>query len=349
MSGRRRHSALEPPRTSGRRCCANLRATDAAVRRNDRGRQRIDRRFGRSAPKRAGRARAAAGRNLGFAAAVNRGIEAAASGLDRDPEQRRDAGCLVAARTLLTAAERGDAWFATGKILRAGDPAVIDGTFDEISRGRLRLALRVRESPIRPVWNQPAPIRFAPDDRGAVPARPVSSRSACWMNASDRIWKTSISGCAARSPGAAGVYVPGGRRLSSGQRHPGRVEFGHSAADLPQPGPVGSKALPGTAVAGRFWQDNCCGDSGASSWKGCCLSARQVRRVVGCPVDERRESVQSKSRLRTILEASEQAHSRARAADRFRLVLEGLLLAAAAVIVTYNSGTVIEHCLEASR
>ncbi len=98
------------------------------------------------------------GRNLGFAAAANRGIEAARADvvailnndvtLDREWLDRMLAGM-------------GNASFATGKILRASDPSRIDGAFDEISRA----ACPYRGGAGKPdsaFWNQPRVIRFAP-------------------------------------------------------------------------------------------------------------------------------------------------------------------------------------------
>jgi GT2 family glycosyltransferase len=76
----------------------------------------------------------AMGRNAGFAAAVNRGIEESRGEwlavLNSDVEMAPD---YLA--TLLAAAEAGDAWFATGKILAAGSADRIDGTFDAMCRG----------------------------------------------------------------------------------------------------------------------------------------------------------------------------------------------------------------------
>lgn len=100
------------------------------------------------------------GRNLGFARAVNRAIEAtqadwvAIMNNDVTLEQR----WLV---ELLDAAEHGNAWFATGKILRTQDSSVLDGAFDEISRGACacRCGSGKADSPI---WNEARPIRFAP-------------------------------------------------------------------------------------------------------------------------------------------------------------------------------------------
>jgi len=99
------------------------------------------------------------GTNLGFAAAVNRGIEAARTDwiaiLNNDVTFAPDW-----LETLLAAAEREGGWFATGKTVRAGDPAVIDGTFDEISRGACACRCGSGQ-PDGPVWNQPRRIRFA--------------------------------------------------------------------------------------------------------------------------------------------------------------------------------------------
>jgi GT2 family glycosyltransferase len=105
------------------------------------------------------------GRNLGFAAAVNRGIEAA-----RNESTRADWIAILNndvtlapdwLATLLAAAEEEGAWFATGKTLMGADPSRIDGTFDAISRGAC--ACRCGSgSADGPVWNQPRRIRMAP-------------------------------------------------------------------------------------------------------------------------------------------------------------------------------------------
>ena len=80
--------------------------------------------------------------------------------LDRDPEQRCDPGARLAGE-LLAAAEKEQAWFATGKTLMAGDPSRIDGAFDAISRGAC--AYRCGSGkPDGPFWNQPRRIRMAP-------------------------------------------------------------------------------------------------------------------------------------------------------------------------------------------
>jgi GT2 family glycosyltransferase len=100
------------------------------------------------------------GRNLGFAAAVNRGIEAADAEwvaiLNNDVTLEPD---WLA--KLLEAAAQQDIWFATGKILQAANHQLVDGTFDEISRGGC--ASRCGSGkPDGPAWNQTRRIRVAP-------------------------------------------------------------------------------------------------------------------------------------------------------------------------------------------
>jgi len=98
------------------------------------------------------------GQNVGFAAAVNRGIESAEADwvaiLNNDVTFEPDW-----LEKLLAAPE--DGWFASGKLLQAGDPSRLDGTFDEISRGAC--ASRCGSGkPDGPAWNQARWIRFAP-------------------------------------------------------------------------------------------------------------------------------------------------------------------------------------------
>jgi len=99
-------------------------------------------------------------RNLGFAAAVNRGVEKANADwiaiLNNDVTLAPD---WLA--QLLTAAEKEQACFATGKTLRAGDSSRIDGAFDAISRGAC--AYRCGSGkPDAPFWNESRRIRMAP-------------------------------------------------------------------------------------------------------------------------------------------------------------------------------------------
>jgi len=98
--------------------------------------------------------------NLGFAAAVNRGVAATRADwiaiLNNDVTL--DPRWL---ETLLNNAERQGAWFACGKILRASDPTIVDATFDEISRGAC--AWRCGSGRLdAPVWNELRTIHMAP-------------------------------------------------------------------------------------------------------------------------------------------------------------------------------------------
>ncbi len=100
------------------------------------------------------------GRNRGFAAAVNAGIAAARTDwiaiLNNDVTL--EAGWL---ETILAAAKNDNAWFASGKILRADDPTMIDATFDEVSRAACAWRCGAGRKDARP-WNQPRLIRIAP-------------------------------------------------------------------------------------------------------------------------------------------------------------------------------------------
>lgn len=99
-------------------------------------------------------------RNLGFAAAVNRGVEASRSDwigiVNNDVTLAPDW-----LEVLLSAASRDDVWFATGKILSAHNPAILDGAFDEVSRGACAARCGAGK-PDAAVWNQPRNIRCAP-------------------------------------------------------------------------------------------------------------------------------------------------------------------------------------------
>ncbi len=98
--------------------------------------------------------------NRGFSAAVNRGIQAARSPaiavLNNDLELGPDW-----LPKLSLALDQPQIWFATGKLLRASDKHIIDGSFDAICRGGC--SWRCGEGKADgPVWNTPRTIQMAP-------------------------------------------------------------------------------------------------------------------------------------------------------------------------------------------
>ena len=98
--------------------------------------------------------------NLGFARAVNRGLEACRTEwiavLNNDVRLERRW-----LKRLLDQAIAATAWFATGKLLSAADNSKLDGTYDAVCRGAC--AWRCGHGrPDAPLWNQGGVIRFAP-------------------------------------------------------------------------------------------------------------------------------------------------------------------------------------------
>src|SRR5712691_6043137 len=145
------------------------------------------------------------GSNLGFAAAANRGVEAArtdwVSILNNDVTL--DAGWL---EKLVDAAEREHAWFATGKILRAGDRSRLDGAFDEISRGACACRCGAGK-PDAPLWDQPRRIRIAPMT-AAVFRRELFGEIGCLDESFKSYLEDVDFGLRCALAGRDGVYVP---------------------------------------------------------------------------------------------------------------------------------------------
>jgi GT2 family glycosyltransferase len=145
------------------------------------------------------------GRNTGFAAAVNRGIRESGGEwiavFNSDVEPAPDY-----LETLRAAAEREDAWFATGKILTAGTKDRIDGTFDALSRGATAWRVGSGRSD-GPVFSSPRAIFSAPWTAALFRAElfrrvgMLESRFESYLEDVDFGLR-----CAAR--GLGGVYVP---------------------------------------------------------------------------------------------------------------------------------------------
>jgi GT2 family glycosyltransferase len=100
------------------------------------------------------------GKNTGFAAAVNRGIEAAHTRwvVIMNNDVRMDSGWLSALMARVNAA---GAWFATGKLLQAANPDRIDGAYDAISRGGAAWRCG-HDRADGPLWSESRTIDFAP-------------------------------------------------------------------------------------------------------------------------------------------------------------------------------------------
>jgi GT2 family glycosyltransferase len=162
-------------------------------------------------------------KNLGFAAAVNRGIDAARADwvaiLNNDVTLAPDW-----LETLLAGAEREQVSFATGKIVRSADPSTIDGTFDEISRGACaaRCGFGCTDGPI---WRQPRRIRFAP--MTAVLFRKDVFERVGKLDESFESYLEDVDfGIRCATIGLDGIYLP-----SAAARHSGSATLGEWNSD----------------------------------------------------------------------------------------------------------------------
>jgi GT2 family glycosyltransferase len=145
------------------------------------------------------------GSNLGFAAAVNRGIEAAHT--DWVAILNNDVTLEAAwLETLIAAAEREHAWFATGKIRRADSHSTLDGAFDEISRAACACRCGAGK-PDAPVWDQPRRIRIAPMT-AAIFRRELFDEIGLLDESFGSYLEDVDFGLRCAIAGRAGVYVP---------------------------------------------------------------------------------------------------------------------------------------------
>ena len=149
--------------------------------------------------------------NSGFAAAVNRGI--ASTSADWIAILNND---VTLAPSWLQQLAGTPAHFATGKILSSADHSILDGSFDEISRGAC--AWRCGAGRIdSPLWNQRRAIRIAP-----MTAAIFRSISFSGSRRPGRKLRILFGGCRFRHPllpcRVPWHVYPVGHRLSSGQR-----------------------------------------------------------------------------------------------------------------------------------
>jgi GT2 family glycosyltransferase len=156
-------------------------------------------------------------RNLGFAPAVNRGIQNTHADfvaiLNNDVTLAPDwLSVLLAA---VESAEYQNAWFATGKILSAANPSLLDGAFDEVSRGAC--ACRCGSGkPDSPWWNRSRYIRMAPMT-AALFRRRLFDEIGLLDEAFESYLEDVDFGLRCALAGRAGIYIPEGisRHLGS--------------------------------------------------------------------------------------------------------------------------------------
>ena len=145
------------------------------------------------------------GRNFGFAPAVNRGIEAVQA--EWVAILNNDVTLEPAwLESLLEAVTRDGAAFATGKIVNAADPNLIDGTFDEVSRGAC--AHRCGSGkPDAAAWNRARRIRFAPMT-AALFRKDLFSELGGLDESFGSYMEDAEFGLRCALAGRAGIYVP---------------------------------------------------------------------------------------------------------------------------------------------
>jgi GT2 family glycosyltransferase len=142
--------------------------------------------------------------NRGFAAAVNRGVEAS----DADWIAVLNNDVTLESNWLEKMLAGVDAaWFAMSKILRASDASLMDGAFDEVCRGAMPCRCGF-EKPDGPLWNTPRPLTIAAPFTAALLKRelferigPLDERFESYLEDVDFGLRCALAGC-------AGVYIP---------------------------------------------------------------------------------------------------------------------------------------------
>lgn len=160
--------------------------------------------------------------NRGFAAAVNAGIKAVDTPwvaiVNNDVELEVDYLDRLCARM-----QERDVWFATGKLLKADNPALLDGAFDLPCRSGL--AWRAGwGTPDGEAWNQPRRISCAPFT--AVLLRMELFERVGLLDETFGTYLEDVDfGIRCALHGLAGVYEPG-----AVARHRGSVTLGRRSA-----------------------------------------------------------------------------------------------------------------------
>jgi GT2 family glycosyltransferase len=164
------------------------------------------------------------GKNLGFAAAVNRGIEESIGDwvaiVNNDVEPEPDW-----LERLIEGA--GPAWFAAGKLMDASRAGVLDGAFDEITRSGC--ACRCGNgSADGPLWNVKRSIRMAPFT-AALFRRDLFGRIGVLDERFESYLEDVDFGMRCALAGFGGVYVP-----DAVARHQGSATLGKWHPDTVQ-------------------------------------------------------------------------------------------------------------------
>jgi GT2 family glycosyltransferase len=145
-------------------------------------------------------------RNYGFATAVNRGIHAAGENVDWIAILNNDV--TLDPRWLeRILAGVGSAWFAMGKILRADDATLLDGSFDEISRGGMPCRCGYLK-PDAPEWNKPQPLAIASPFTAALFHRKLFERVGTLDERFESYLEDVDFGLRSALAGIKGVYIP---------------------------------------------------------------------------------------------------------------------------------------------
>ena len=161
------------------------------------------------------------GSHGGFARAVNRGIRESRTPLVAIVNN--DVKLAPDWLEKLSAALDLDVWFATGRILQAGDPRRIDATYDALCRGGT--AWRVGHGcPDGPLYREPREIRSAPFTAALFRTAlfdkvgPLDERFESYLEDVDFGLRCALAGCAGRYVPEAVAWHQGSATL--GRWHP---------------------------------------------------------------------------------------------------------------------------------
>jgi GT2 family glycosyltransferase len=153
------------------------------------------------------------GRNAGFAPAVNRGISESLTEwvaiVNNDVALEPDW-----LRELLSAASQTGASFAAGKLLKASNPGIIDGTFDLVCTGGTAWRAGA-ERPDGPQWDERRRISFAPLT-AAVFRREVFDVTGLLDERFESYLEDVDLGLRCSASSLTGVYAPSGHGLHEG-------------------------------------------------------------------------------------------------------------------------------------